>query len=69
MDEQVSFWKKSPDELDVGDSLKYVALTPVVAVTAFVLPMYVIGRIIERKQARDAKKKAHLTVVSTDETA
>jgi hypothetical protein len=31
--------------------------------------MYVIGRIIERKQARDAKKKAHLTVVSTDETA
>jgi hypothetical protein len=67
MDETVSFWKKQPDELNVGESITYVAIMPVVAIAAIMTPLYVIGSLMERRQARKAKKKAHLTVVPTEE--
>ena len=67
MDEnETSFWQKKPDELNVADQLKLVALIPAAMVVGFVAPalvMSAVGNIRDRLRAR--KQEPVLALVDT----
>jgi uncharacterized membrane protein YciS (DUF1049 family) len=67
MDEtETSFWQKKPEELNVADQLKLVALIPAVMVAGFVAPAIVINAVESiRTRLRNRKLRPELTLVET----
>jgi hypothetical protein len=70
MDEnENSFWQKKPEELNVADQLKLVALIPAAMVVGFVAPALVVsavGSVRDRLRARKLRPELAL-VETTDE--
>lgn len=55
--EDKSFWKKQPEELNVSESLIHVALFPVAMLGGFVIFGSVIGGVNKLIESRKAKKQ------------
>lgn len=67
MDEnEPSFWQKKPEDLNVADQLKLVALIPAVMVAGFVAPAVVISAVENvRARLRRRKQQPELAPVET----
>lgn len=67
MEENTSFWSKTNEDLTVSDQFKVIAIAPIISVVAIVVPLCVIGKIMEVHESRKLKKKAKLVLVVPDE--
>lgn len=67
MDETPSFWNKKPDDLTVGENLKFVALVPAAMLIGFVAPAAVLSG-VEKIRNKFRKKQPELALVETTAT-
>ncbi len=60
-----SFWEKKPDELNVSDQLKLVALIPAAMVVGFMAPAIVLGAVDKIRTRFKRKPQVELAIVET----
>jgi hypothetical protein len=66
MDEtETSFWSKKPDELTVGDQIKFVALVPAVMLGSIIGVGAVLTGVEKIRARLSRKQKVELTLVET----